>query len=175
MKKKIISLNVRPLDKFTNGNYNVRYLQSVGVGVSFSLWVFKILKYFRFQNWSAINHMIIQKNRFLTKCADAEVFLPLVAAFNAAEIILHTVYLKHCDQDSVFGGQYFRPCFSKNISFPEKFSSECTRSLRSSFSKKLVWFFGSVALFLCWIDRLCTYWGHRLPPKKQAENSLIVY
>ena len=45
----------------------------------------------------------------MTKYADAQVFLPLVAAIRAAGMFWHTAYIKHCDPYSVFGGQSFSP------------------------------------------------------------------
>ena len=110
-----------------------------------------------------------------TKSAETQVFLPFDRDFHAAEIFLQTISIKHCEHSSVFGGQFFSPCWSKHIIFPEKFLSKSSCSLRSSFSRKLFQFFGNVSLYLFWIDCWCNYRSHRLPPEKQIEKQMMIY
>ena len=59
---------------------------------------------------------------YISKSTYAQVFVPFATTFHAAEIVVQTVFIKHCDQSSGFGDNLLAHA-SRNVSSSELFLS----------------------------------------------------
>ena len=85
---------------------------------------------------------------FFAKSADAQVFLPLVTALHAAETVVQTVSIKHCDHSSVLGCIIFQPILVNERQFFQKICCQSVLAHSAVFFPTNCFKFAVVFLYL---------------------------